>query len=49
MLWVKKKLPVMLLFLVQYLETNELLFGEAMTVDYLDLFDQRTLSTLRSP
>lgn len=31
-----------------YLETNELLFGEAMTVNYLYLFDQGTLPTLCS-
>lgn len=29
----------------QYLETDELLVGKAVTVDYLDLFDQGALAT----
>lgn len=33
----------------RYLETEELLSGEALTVDYLDLFDEGALSTLSSP
>lgn len=37
-----------LLAAVQYLKTYELLFGEAVTVDYLNLFDQGALSTLCS-
>ena len=33
---------------VQYLETDELLLGEAVAVDDLNLFDQGALSTLCS-
>lgn len=44
----EKTNAVFALTAVQYLETEELVFGEAVTVDYLNLFDQRALATLCS-